>query len=85
MLRETGWPTVDVIFRFCVAGSPFKPQEWAGHAMPGRDMLIGFYWAFDSDSDIMCFYESWVLINMQTMKGREFESRNSFCVFEVCV
>lgn len=46
-------------------------------------MLIGFYWAFDSDSDIMSFYESWVLINIQTMTGREFKTRNMLPAFHV--
>lgn len=58
-------------------------QEWAGCAVPGREMLIGLYRAFDSDSDIMSFYESWVLINIQTMKGREFETRNTLPAFHV--
>lgn len=47
-----------------------------------RDMLIGFYWALESNEILgVLIYFNMYNINIQTVKGREFETRNILQLF----
>lgn len=94
MLGETGWPTVDVIFRSCVAGSsPFKPQTkwpgvgrlcsaWKGHA---HRVLLGF-WLRLGYYELLWILGAYKHPNNAGKRIRDQERASSFsCIFKVCV